>query len=202
MISYSPKTADRLPVRPVWVAFRLHSCRLSEPGIPQGTPDRICLELTLEESQMNRLLQDVLCAVVFGACVTSQARAEDGSSPGSLPSLSVTNGSPATMSVTGTQGAMVIEASTNLTDWTDVTMLFPNSGPGIFIDTEATNYSYRFYRVRTIISAANNIVTVNSVGDLRMLSAVSGNADIGVSCLLYTSPSPRDGLLSRMPSSA
>ena len=26
--------------------------------------------------------------------------------------------------------------------------------------------------------------------------------EFGVSCLLYTSPSPRDGLLSRMPSSA
>ena len=29
----------------------------------------------------------------------------------------------------------------------------------------------------------------------------SGNADTTI-CLLYTSPSPRDGLLSRMPSSA
>ena len=28
------------------------------------------------------------------------------------------------------------------------------------------------------------------------------NAAAGVRCLLYTSPSPRDGLLSRMPSSA
>ena len=27
-------------------------------------------------------------------------------------------------------------------------------------------------------------------------------ASVGLSCLLYTSPSPRDGLLSRMPSSA
>ena len=27
-------------------------------------------------------------------------------------------------------------------------------------------------------------------------------ADLQISCLLYTSPSPRDGLLSRMPSSA
>ena len=27
-------------------------------------------------------------------------------------------------------------------------------------------------------------------------------ADYGTTCLLYTSPSPRDGLLSRMPSSA
>ena len=26
--------------------------------------------------------------------------------------------------------------------------------------------------------------------------------DLGIGCLLYTSPSPRDGLLSRMPSSA
>ena len=32
-------------------------------------------------------------------------------------------------------------------------------------------------------------------------SGVSGHADI-YTCLLYTSPSPRDGLLSRMPSSA
>ena len=41
-----------------------------------------------------------------------------------------------------------------------------------------------------------------------MPAARSGNADaeelIGImyACLLYTSPSPRDGLLSRMPSSA
>ena len=28
------------------------------------------------------------------------------------------------------------------------------------------------------------------------------DVDLSVSCLLYTSPSPRDGLLSRMPSSA
>ena len=30
----------------------------------------------------------------------------------------------------------------------------------------------------------------------------SGSPDKGWNCLLYTSPSPRDGLLSRMPSSA
>ena len=30
----------------------------------------------------------------------------------------------------------------------------------------------------------------------------NSNKSIGLSCLLYTSPSPRDGLLSRMPSSA
>ena len=33
-------------------------------------------------------------------------------------------------------------------------------------------------------------------------STASGNDNKDSSCLLYTSPSPRDGLLSRMPSSA
>ena len=33
-------------------------------------------------------------------------------------------------------------------------------------------------------------------------TAQFANEDIYISCLLYTSPSPRDGLLSRMPSSA
>ena len=36
-------------------------------------------------------------------------------------------------------------------------------------------------------------------GDLNTNTQVGGN---NTSCLLYTSPSPRDGLLSRMPSSA
>ena len=31
---------------------------------------------------------------------------------------------------------------------------------------------------------------------------VSGKFELTIGCLLYTSPSPRDGLLSRMPSSA
>ena len=41
--------------------------------------------------------------------------------------------------------------------------------------------------------------------DARILVAVSGGKDslaLWDICLLYTSPSPRDGLLSRMPSSA
>ena len=40
---------------------------------------------------------------------------------------------------------------------------------------------------------------------LEILKSISNYADIcelGFPCLLYTSPSPRDGLLSRMPSSA
>ena len=36
----------------------------------------------------------------------------------------------------------------------------------------------------------------------RSLQAKMHDAGVALTCLLYTSPSPRDGLLSRMPSSA
>ena len=39
-------------------------------------------------------------------------------------------------------------------------------------------------------------------GDANLIEAVDVVVADGVVCLLYTSPSPRDGLLSRMPSSA
>ena len=35
-----------------------------------------------------------------------------------------------------------------------------------------------------------------------MCWGANGDGQLGIGCLLYTSPSPRDGLLSRMPSSA
>ena len=40
-----------------------------------------------------------------------------------------------------------------------------------------------------------------AIGDLRAILGIEASTRHG-SCLLYTSPSPRDGLLSRMPSSA
>ena len=45
---------------------------------------------------------------------------------------------------------------------------------------------------------------VNATGEMGgsiLITADHGNAEV-MNCLLYTSPSPRDGLLSRMPSSA
>ena len=39
-------------------------------------------------------------------------------------------------------------------------------------------------------------------GSEQYLAYQRGTVDVGMTCLLYTSPSPRDGLLSRMPSSA
>ena len=44
-------------------------------------------------------------------------------------------------------------------------------------------------------------LTANSNAQKLAALAIKFNADF-VACLLYTSPSPRDGLLSRMPSSA
>ena len=44
-------------------------------------------------------------------------------------------------------------------------------------------------------------ILVNSAG-ISVHHKVSGHSDADWHCLLYTSPSPRDGLLSRMPSSA
>ena len=59
----------------------------------------------------------------------------------------------------------------------------------------------------TTISQVGEFPLISSmVGDLTMGQAVTlGPGDDGAVfqvCLLYTSPSPRDGLLSRMPSSA
>ena len=41
-----------------------------------------------------------------------------------------------------------------------------------------------------------------ALGVVLVLQAVLDNLELQLTCLLYTSPSPRDGLLSRMPSSA
>ena len=42
----------------------------------------------------------------------------------------------------------------------------------------------------------------NAIIGLRTNAITTGGGDLYLICLLYTSPSPRDGLLSRMPSSA
>ena len=45
-------------------------------------------------------------------------------------------------------------------------------------------------------------VSLNSTGPYTVKECIFYGHDQVISCLLYTSPSPRDGLLSRMPSSA
>ena len=46
------------------------------------------------------------------------------------------------------------------------------------------------------------VATMNQSGKRKQMTVRSGGRTIRTTCLLYTSPSPRDGLLSRMPSSA
>ena len=54
-----------------------------------------------------------------------------------------------------------------------------------------------------IATAANELTPELSIDDARHLLGRTGfGASAYQICLLYTSPSPRDGLLSRMPSSA
>ena len=60
-----------------------------------------------------------------------------------------------------------------------------------------------------IKSIAKYLITIESESSLKELSVFLENHDEkvlvlgeGTNCLLYTTPSPRDGLLSRMPSSA
>ena len=51
-----------------------------------------------------------------------------------------------------------------------------------------------------IRAAQDSEITVENVIGQRYIGC--GSTDRKITCLLYTSPSPRDGLLSRMPSSA
>ena len=50
------------------------------------------------------------------------------------------------------------------------------------------------------VRAADDVIVSGTVNAAE--AAVGPDAALYVTCLLYTSPSPRDGLLSRMPSSA
>ena len=52
------------------------------------------------------------------------------------------------------------------------------------------------------ISHSLNDLGFNEVGEVRVGKQILLEIDEADPCLLYTSPSPRDGLLARMPSSA
>ena len=59
---------------------------------------------------------------------------------------------------------------------------------------------------RVVGTSGGGMVSVHASGDGKIISVefdsvLSESKDMEI-CLLYTSPSPRDGLLSRMPSSA
>ena len=56
--------------------------------------------------------------------------------------------------------------------------------------------------IKKLLESAIANAEHNNKADVDLLSVKSIIVNQGMSCLLYTSPSPRDGLLSRMPSSA
>ena len=60
----------------------------------------------------------------------------------------------------------------------------------------------RFASTDRYIATRDLEVAVNAAVALERPLLVKGEPGTGKTCLLYTSPSPRDGLLSRMPSSA
>ena len=94
---------------------------------------------------------------------------------------------------TSTAGALRFMGSSSDGSVGDVRMTINSSG-NVGIGT--TSPSHKLDVTGTIRSNANE-------GKLILNStATNGNEYQFISCLLYTSPSPRDGLLSRMPSSA
>ena len=96
----------------------------------------------------------------------------------------------------------------NLNDQINTTIAFP------FFKNLIVNFGYFYFIISLfiIVGAANAVNLTDGLDGLAIvpvmivamtfafIAYVSGN--IVFSCLLYTSPSPRDGLLSRMPSSA
>ena len=83
-------------------------------------------------------------------------------------------------------------------------------GRGFTLVDELTRYVYWTNRVGGIECQTCQLGFLENIeppkqsrGDIEFIpSVVAGVSEDFISCLLYTSPSPRDGLLSRMPSSA
>ena len=65
-------------------------------------------------------------------------------------------------------------------------------------------YDYVASAERMRIDSSGNVKVgrPSGYGNSRLQSFIASTSNFATSCLLYTSPSPRDGLLSRMPSSA
>ena len=56
--------------------------------------------------------------------------------------------------------------------------------------------------IKGMIARVKHLVKVEEVAPAKKAAPKAKKAEVKEDCLLYTSPSPRDGLLSRMPSSA
>ena len=79
----------------------------------------------------------------------------------------------------------------------------------IFVeDTDFQGFVYHANYIKYFERARSNFLAINGVSQNELRQSNLGfvikriDIDFLYPCLLYTSPSPRDGLLSRMPSSA
>ena len=72
------------------------------------------------------------------------------------------------------------------------------SGMGAAVAKEMNN---RNYNLALMSPSKNCEILANELGGIAVRGKAENSAGLQ-DCLLYTSPSPRDGLLSRMPSSA
>ena len=96
-----------------------------------------------------------------------------------------------------------VEPKVFINDFLEILYYFKNINS---LSLESTNFSLNdeeFSKIKDISNQVNSEVLILfwqfAISSLEELDLVSNQH---ISCLLYTSPSPRDGLLSRMPSSA
>ena len=66
----------------------------------------------------------------------------------------------------------------------------------------AERYAYSAYGQPTILDASASVLSSSAINNRYTYTGREWDATLGLHCLLYTSPSPRDRQKSRMPSSA
>src|SRR5665647_2377478 len=96
-----------------------------------------------------------------------------------------------------------LDADPDLTD----NVIAGGTGTGVFVSnltglTVNTSYHVRAYATNSKGTVYGSDIQFKTLADITKFWVVGSYNGWNNSCLLYTSPSPRDGLLSRMPSSA
>ena len=122
-----------------------------------------------------------------------------------------TNGSTSALTIGGniTNGANTLTLNATSAGAINVTGVIGNGGGGITVNSGAASAGIvtlsgnnTYSGTTTLTSGILRATTSANALGAGALSLGGGQLQLANTCLLYTSPSPRDGLLSRMPSSA